>query len=179
MKRMYIFIDTEFTDFTNMELISLGAVSEDGNHQFYVEITDHCADYRSDFVNQIVIPLLDTSKYGKSRAWAALDYKEWLESLPCEEVVILVDYVGDYMLSAALLNYQELSVKVSYEVLSHALTSTLHDRGFHTPAQLSQAHKTLHEKTSEYFDIDPRQHHALVDAKANRHGWVEAFKAIK
>lgn len=35
---MLIFIDTEFTDFKNAELISIGLVTEDCRHEFYVEL---------------------------------------------------------------------------------------------------------------------------------------------
>lgn len=29
----------------------------------------------------------------------------------------------------------------------------------------------------QYYNIDPRQHHALVDAKANHHGWWQGYQA--
>lgn len=35
-----VFIDTEFTDFRFMKLISIGAVSESGE-EFYMEISDY------------------------------------------------------------------------------------------------------------------------------------------
>jgi len=37
---MLIFLDTEFTDFIDCELISIGMVSEDGQHAFYAEVLD-------------------------------------------------------------------------------------------------------------------------------------------
>ena len=37
---MRLFVDTEFTDLLNCDLISIGAVSEDGKHEFYGERSD-------------------------------------------------------------------------------------------------------------------------------------------
>jgi hypothetical protein len=38
---MLVFFDTEFTNFTECELISIGFVSVDGHHEFYCELTDY------------------------------------------------------------------------------------------------------------------------------------------
>lgn len=35
---MLIFIDTEFTQFNDPELISIGLVTEDASHEFYAEL---------------------------------------------------------------------------------------------------------------------------------------------
>lgn len=40
LKVMLVFIDCEFTDFIDCELISLAMVSEDGRHNIYLELTD-------------------------------------------------------------------------------------------------------------------------------------------
>jgi len=37
---MLIFLDIEFTDFVDCELISIGMVSEDGKHVLYLEVQD-------------------------------------------------------------------------------------------------------------------------------------------
>lgn len=37
---MLIFLDIEFTDFIDCELISIGMVSEDGKHVLYLEVQD-------------------------------------------------------------------------------------------------------------------------------------------
>ena len=37
---MLIFWDAEFTDFIDCELISIGMVSEDGQHELYLEVQD-------------------------------------------------------------------------------------------------------------------------------------------
>lgn len=45
---MRIFIDTEFSDFVNPELISIGLVTESGNDEFYAELPvdqSRCNDF--------------------------------------------------------------------------------------------------------------------------------------
>ncbi len=42
---MLIFLDTEFTDFIDCDLISIGMVSEDGRHFFYAEREDYQRDW--------------------------------------------------------------------------------------------------------------------------------------
>ncbi len=37
---MILFLDTEFTDFQQPDLISIGLVSECGSHEFYAERND-------------------------------------------------------------------------------------------------------------------------------------------
>jgi hypothetical protein len=48
---MLIFLDTEYTDRSNIDLISLGLVSEDGKHEFYCERTDFEAGWCNAFVH--------------------------------------------------------------------------------------------------------------------------------
>lgn len=53
-----IFIDTEFTDFIDIHLISMGLVSE-GGEEFYAEVP-YPDVACSPFVREVVIPLLGT-----------------------------------------------------------------------------------------------------------------------
>jgi hypothetical protein len=52
-----VFVDTEFTDFLECELISIGLVSEDGQ-EFYAELSDFDRSKCSDFVRAAVLPQL-------------------------------------------------------------------------------------------------------------------------
>mgnify|MGYP003705540817 CR=1 FL=1 len=58
---MLIFLDTEFTDFIDTELISIGLVDENGR-EFYAESTQYRQEACSDFVRQVVVPLLGQHK---------------------------------------------------------------------------------------------------------------------
>lgn len=55
---MLIFLDTEYTDPQNIDLISLGLVSEDGKHELYCERTDYKKDLCNGFVQTAVLPHL-------------------------------------------------------------------------------------------------------------------------
>ena len=54
---MLIFIDTEFTQFNDPELISIGLVTEDASHEFYAELPVDRTKC-SDFVVDKVLPSL-------------------------------------------------------------------------------------------------------------------------
>jgi hypothetical protein len=51
-------LDTEFTDFIDCDLISVGMVSEDGQHEFYVERSDYQTQWCNQFVRSAVLPQL-------------------------------------------------------------------------------------------------------------------------
>ena len=54
---MLIFIDTEFTDFADTELISIGLITDSGEHEFYAELPVNRRKC-SDFVIETVLPQL-------------------------------------------------------------------------------------------------------------------------
>ena len=47
---LMVFLDCEFTDFIDCDLVAIGMVSEDGQHAFYAERNDYRRDWESDFV---------------------------------------------------------------------------------------------------------------------------------
>lgn len=57
---MLIFIDTEFTDFVQIDLISIALVTEDGR-EFYAERNDYRREDCIDFVRAAVVPMLGVS----------------------------------------------------------------------------------------------------------------------
>jgi hypothetical protein len=176
---MYLFLDTEFTDFKDCDLISIGIVSEDGQHEFYVEITDYTEGWASPFVREVVVPMLDHNKHGKPFAAASVALNEWLEALPSKEILVIIDYGMDHYLFSELVNDSPVrhSKKTSVRMIDPAFRHVLHERGYHSVAQQTAAWGVIVEQTERYFRLyDERQHHALVDAKANRHGWVEGLK---
>lgn len=174
---MYIFLDTEFTNFVQCDLISLGAVSEDGEHEFYVEITDHEVAWQSDFVKAAIVPLLDNAKYGMTFVDAGVAFKQWFEALPDEKIDFIVDYGGDAMLLNDLLHeHGRTNKKVLVKMFNDEFRGCLHDRGFHLPQQISTGFRGLLPGMEDYYEyIDNRRHHALVDAKANRYGWLKGL----
>lgn len=175
---MYIFCDTEFTDFKHSDLISVGFVTEDNQYEFYAELTDHNEKYRSDFVKQVVVPLLEPLKYGDTRDVVKERLCQWINDLPGSSVTLVVDYVGDWILIEQLLLGCVFTKVIRVELLHHSFVNMLLMRGFHNERTATEAVSVMMKKIGEYFDQDPRQHHALVDARATRYGWVQAYNFV-
>jgi len=161
---MLVFLDTEFTDFINMEMLSIGMVSADGKHEFYAERTDYSLKMCSGFVKEEILPLFDKSGFVGTKEEIGLKVIDWIIGLPYNEVVIVIDYHGDWQILADLLPSVPMKLKRSPEYIQ-----TLTD--FATNVSI--------QGVEEYFEkVDKRRHHALVDAKANRHGWLAAMKTL-
>jgi len=78
MRPLKIFIDTEFTSFENLQLISLGLASENGE-EVYFEV-EYDKARCSDFVRQNVLPLLSNDSTVRfDRATLPLKISEWLQ----------------------------------------------------------------------------------------------------
>lgn len=57
--RRLVFLDTEFTDLIDPELLSIALVTEDGEAEIYLERRDLAPERYSDFVQESVIPALE------------------------------------------------------------------------------------------------------------------------
>lgn len=80
---MLVFIDTEFTDFDNPRLISVGLVAEDDYRWLYSEIdSDHWYKHASEFVLSDVVPLLNCRFGQEQPAQAAQRIRTWAAKLP-------------------------------------------------------------------------------------------------
>jgi len=145
-----IFVDTEFTDFVDSQLISLGMVSERGA-EFYVEVP-YSLEACSDFVRETVLPLLGQIP----DAYCALaDLPEkilnWFEVVrEDEEIEVCFDYQKDWDLLIHALDYQ----------VPQWCTSRLVARNINA--------LLLYEF---YKKHGLPEHHALYDARANRHAF--------
>lgn len=153
---MLIFLDTEFTDFIDCELISIGMVSEDGQHLFYAERSDYRRDWESEFVKGAVLPHLGkhpeaicTREELQARLWA------WFATLPSYVQVacdsrhdqdLLWDAFGEGLPANRSLRRYELA---------HLLNS-----------------KSFHAAVCDFQAKQGGWHHALHDAQAHRAGWL-------
>lgn len=94
---MLILVDTEFTDFIQMDLISIALVAEDGR-EFYAERTDYRADDCSDFVRSAVLPMLGRAVGAAcTRAQLTHRLRAWFEELT-EPATLVFDYFSDWEL---------------------------------------------------------------------------------
>ena len=96
---MLVFLDTEFTDFTRPDLISIGLVAEDGR-EFYAERTDYYTTRCGDFVRETVLPLLGRVPDAACTRTELTDrLRDWFGQLP-EPATIIFDYEWDWRLLA-------------------------------------------------------------------------------
>lgn len=143
---MHIFIDTEFTDFVQPQLISIGLVSECNQH-FYAELNNYDLGQYSDFVKTTVLPQL-----GKS-AELVMDSEKlrrklmaWLLQFSELNPVIVYDYSGDWTLFQNALGV--IPPWLTHKNIYHEINDLVLERFF--------------------MDTGISEHHALHDAMANR-----------
>lgn len=154
---MLIFLDCEFTDFNDCELLSIGMVSEDGRYEFYAERTDYTDSWCNDFVRKEVLPLLGqfpgvacTRNELNRRVW------EWFAILP-SHVQLASDSTHD----------RDLLWDAFGEGLPENLDRKVFDlRPLIDTSIFNDAVCRFHEQSNQ-----PR-HHALYDAHAHRAGWI-------
>jgi integrase len=95
---MKIYFDCEFTDISlaigDIKLISAGFVAEDGRELYFELMDNFQLGECSSFVHDVVLPHLDSSKYGLLSAQAAEKLKDWIEAF--QEPVILVSDAPEY-----------------------------------------------------------------------------------
>lgn len=161
---MLLFLDTEFTDFIDIELISIGMVSEDGL-TFYAERNDYRRASESHFVREAVRPRLGQCPEAIcSREELTLRLYKWFDNFP-GRLQIACDSTHDRDLL--------------WDALENGLPSNL------DPKVLKLAWPSeeflFNEAICQYHDQPGRpRHHALHDAQALRAGWLaQASLALK
>ena len=152
-----VFIDTEFTDFKNSQMISIGLVSETGA-ELYLEPTfpyNEC----SDFVKAIVLPLL---WHTPDVTVTSLEIRDriitWLESIRRgdEDIEIMFDYITDWTLFGEALDYR--------------LPPYIHAR------VIGRNHFSKEVAKQWMSDSGLAEHHALYDARANKYAFMHQQK---
>lgn len=147
--RLLLFVDTEFTDFRDMDLISIGIVSEH-MHEFYAENIEYEKTWCNDFVISTVLPKLQGGEYSMHYAQLKEKLQTWISNLLEEFVAVLFvyDYSGDWFLLRNLLTDYPQYEKVKWH------------------------QDQLEEGIELYFTHDrSHEHHALHDAKALLNGF--------
>ncbi len=176
-----IFLDTEFTDFINPGLISIGLITDDGKHYFYAELDDFNPKACSEFVQKIVLPELKPEKFQMKRSEAAARLFCWLEELE-GEYVLCPDYIADWELFIDLVeelppNIQKTPI-MFYNMLNQIILQKAGE--LQTPDLawfFGQAKKQFTDGFLEYFlrNPSPKQHHAGADARAIRTGFLKTI----
>lgn len=180
-KTVRVFIDTEFTDFINMDLISIGAKAETGE-EFYGENSEFIKPWASDFVQQNIYPLLNLEKYGLRRLELSARLWAWIEELPCEFVIITFDYKSDWELMHTLFQEDKhpkiIAAENLFNNIYYSCDTIIKDIGGSNDAYDNLVTKVKAKFQLGVIDYFLRTkevaHHALSDAKAN----CEAYNII-
>lgn len=153
MKRL--FVDTEFTDLLDCELLSIGIVSDDGQ-EFYMERNDVDLARCGDFARTAVVPHLggDDAAVG-SEAEVAAALKTWLASFASDApVIVSVDHPTDWELFVYLARDEESLAKPEW-LKGQSIRNAIDQRDIEA-----------------YWRANGRRaHHALHDARANRYAF--------
>lgn len=160
--KMLVFLDTEFTDFAQPDLISIGMAAT-GVRDFYAERSDFPRERCTSFVHAEVIPLLGRAPHAACDKYElAQRLRAWFDELP-ESAIILYDFEVDWILLRAAFA-GELPSKVG----AHQLIDQKIFR--HSAYKLGEV--------LIYSDAWP-QHHALADAQAFQEGYLRWKLAIE
>lgn len=144
-------IDTEFTDFVDTELISIGLITDSGEHEFYAELPVNRRKC-SDFVIETVLPQLGKTPDSQCSSVALeINFLSWLEQFKHHvEVTICFDFDGDWQL------------------FQYAFRN-------HVPDWMTcqNIYRHIDQAVVAQFLVDNHllEHHALNDAKANRYAY--------
>lgn len=150
-----IFIDTEFTDFIDCHLISLGMAAESGE-VFYAEVP-YPDEACSAFVREAVIPLLGEIPHSQcAREDLADKVLRWIDSIKGDEddVEICFDYQADWDLFIDALDH-----RVPQWCLSRLVASDIDDAlvyAFHRMNGLP-VHHALYDAQANLYAFNSRQ----------------------
>ena len=159
---MLIFLDTEFTDFIDCELISIGMISEDGQHELYLERSDYPDNWCNSFVRVAVLPQLGRAGPAVTRAQLAERLTGWFATLP-RRVEIACDSADDWeLLLDALDNHCPPNLVPKRFDLRNLIDASV----------FQHAVVRYHEQHGPW-------HHAGHDAHAHRAGWLAWIDANK
>lgn len=154
---MRIFFDTEFTTLqpdADACLISAGFVSEDSSSEFYAEITDFPRHECSQFVREVVLPLLDAPVDRRcTETMFTLRLVEWLNEFD-EPVDLFSDSPTDWTLLAD-------AIRDARGDLRHPLKA--HLARIESPDALEAEYRFWQQPENR-----GKQHHALFDARCLR-----------
>ena len=160
---MLLFLDTEFSDFIDCDLISIGIVAEDGQRIFYAERNDYRRDWVSPFVRDAVLPHL--GKYPEaacSRSELCDRLWRWFAELP-QQVQIACDSQHD--------------LDLLWDAFGEGLPENLTPKRYELANLLEDPN--FHAAVCEYQSQHGQWHHALHDAHAHRAGWLACMAANK
>ncbi|MDP1734434.1 MAG: 3'-5' exoribonuclease [Sulfuritalea sp.] len=169
-----VFYDCEFTDLSpDSALLSIGLVAADSDAELYIEIAD--ADLRgsSDFVKEIVLPLFGRhAPEVLTRTASAARIETWLDIMRGgdrqRQIQMIADSSWDWD------HFLSLFPTRSPGEQAWTVEFNLVDRMVQHILDLGRPGRTLESAMATYHQQHGEQHHALVDARALKLGWMAA-----
>jgi hypothetical protein len=155
---MIVFLDCEFTHFIDCGLISIGLVSECGQHEFYAERTDFERVWCCSFVEHEVFTMLGRDINARmTREQLHVMLWSWLGKLG--DVYIAYDYASDWdLLMDALVDFRQ--AKRPANIIGRIDLRQYMFDSIYTKAM------------NHFYTPEFPPHYALADAKAHRAGWL-------
>jgi hypothetical protein len=145
---MLIFLDTEFTDFVNLVLISIALVGEDGR-EVYAARNDFRREDCNDFVCNEILPILGRNPdVVCNREELGRRLRAWLCALAEPSIVILY-YADDWtLLCDALLDHEHRELPGTIGETLHLAGDIVGDKGYQRASDMA-------------YTRDWPRHHAL------------------
>lgn len=152
---MRLYLDTEWADPEAKQLVSLALVDSTDHHRYYCEV-DPLPGQPTEFVREMVYPLLQRGFWAKDKRKFCLSLRNFLHRLKGSPRLILSDHEADFaLLREALSGFEQ------------AIPGPIPEW---TPILVTQGDVLGH--CQRYFDNHPearvRRHHAGIDAEALR-----------
>jgi len=149
---MVVFLDCEFTDFIDIELISIALVAEDGR-ELYIERSDFDVECCSAFTREAVLPQLGQPNV------VVIDREQ------------LCHAVGQWFAELSVAVTLACDHQLDYELLVDALDGTL-PANLKSRLDLRQLGAPFHRAVFTYHAVPSQAwHHALHDARAFLAAW--------
>ncbi len=169
------FVDTEFSDFKNPSLISIGMVAAETEDSLYIVLDSCDPSAFSYFVLETVLPLLDLHEPEVlSRDQAARRILEFLDRLRDDNrdipILLTSDSEVDIRLISALIGEEE-GITLAVRNITGCIAQN------EIPAQEVDLF-FIHQESFFQGEYEAERHHALVDAKSLKYAWKRIWKGL-
>lgn len=179
MTTINLFIDTEFTDFKNPELISIALVKSE--HEYiYLESSSFNKHKCSPFVNKNVLPLMNSNPMTLQEI--KLQINLWLNSHDSDEIIILGDWPGDMKFLSPLLEHKT-PVAGFVNIFDFFYDCSNKSIQNNHPAKVRKQYEIISDRFSSlckkwFLNNNKKEHHALDDAIANFHAFNATMQSL-
>lgn len=161
-----LFLDCEWADTLDSELVSLALVDESGQHRFYSEI-DPLPEQPTDWVRAAVYPLLERGYSARRQIDFTNDLRVFMARF--EDPYVLFDYAADGALFSYALAGFDLPDKKLKKLLSAPSVGL-------TLIRREDVRRHIEQYFSSYPEHAGRRHHAGIDAEALRIAFLKAIQ---